>query len=259
MNTALKDFVGSFKLWHLFIYLGWEDIYQRYVRTLLGPFWLTLGHCVWIGAMAVVMGSLFNNSIKTVLPFIAAGTLVWTFIASVMNESCQVFINAGYIITSINLPISLHIFRLVVRNFIIFLHNLVVLVLIVIFCNVSVNLNTLLVIPALIILMINSLWIATLIGVISTRYRDIQQIIMTSTSILPFITPIFWEKSFLKKHLWIANINPFYHMIEIVRSPLLGQQPSLLSWQIIIVITILGILFTLKIFNTYKHRIIYWL
>ncbi len=259
IRPGLKDFLLGLSLWKMCFYLGYEDVRQRYVRTFLGPLWLVIGTAVWIGVMSFVMASLFDNSVASTVPFIAAGMLVWTFIANTMNDGCVVFMSSANIIHSLNLPMSLHILRFVIRNFIIFAHNFVIVILFFLFCHVHLTINTLFVLPALVILLLNAVWIGAFFGIINTRYRDIQQVITTSMTILPFVTPIFWEKGFLKKHDWIANANPFYHAIEIVRAALLGKSPPLLSWMVMLAITVVGLFFMCVLFSKYKNRIIYWL
>ncbi len=258
-KSGARDFLAGLSFWKVFIYLGWEDIKQRYIRTFLGPLWLIIGTAMWVGVMGFVMASLFGNSIVSTLPFIASGTLIWTFIASAMNDGCILFIGSSSVIHSINLPLSLHVLRFLVRNFIIFAHNFIIIIVVFTACHVSLTLNTLLVFPGLFILLLNALWVGALLGVLNTRYRDIQQVIATSMTVLPFVTPIFWEKGFLKKHTWIATANPFYHAVEIVRAPLLGHAPALLSWIVMVSFTVVGSVVTLGLFSKYKNRLIYWL
>jgi lipopolysaccharide transport system permease protein len=256
---GIQDFRAGLKMWRMFLYLGWEDIRQRYVRTVLGPLWMILGTAIWIGVMGFVMASLFGGKLSDALPYISAGTVLWTFIASTMNDGCMLYIHSASVVHAINLPMSVHVFRFVSKNFIMFLHNLLILLVVFIFCHVNVNLNTLYVIPGLILFMINVTWVSTLLGLFNARYRDVQQIIITSMTVLPFITPIFWERAFLKKHFWIANINPFYHAIEIVRGPLLGRELNVLSWEVMIGITVIGLLLTMRVFSRFKHKIIFWI
>ena len=53
--------------------------------------------------------------------------------------------------------------------------------------------------------------------------------------------------------------NPFYHLITIVREPLLGIPPSLSNWVYSVMMAILGSLIALVFFNVYRRRISYWL
>lgn len=259
LTPGVADFLAGLKMWRTFLYLGWEDIRQRYVRTVLGPLWMILGTAIWIGVMGFVMASLFGGKLTDSLPYIASGTILWTYIASTMNDGCMLYINSSAVIHAISLPMSVHVFRFVSKNFIMFLHNLIILAVVFTFCHVGLNSNTLYAIPGLILFLINVTWVSTLLGLFNARYRDVQQIITTSMTVLPFVTPIFWERAFLKKHMWIANINPFYHAIEIVRGPLLGRDPNILSWEIMLLITVVGTLFTLSFFSRYKHKVIFWI
>ena len=44
-----------------------------------------------------------------------------------------------------------------------------------------------------------------------------------------FITPIMFLKDMLQRRIYIANVNPFYYIIEVIRAPLLGQNPELVT------------------------------
>ncbi len=259
MNAGLKDIHDGLKLNHIFLYLGWEDVKQRYVRTLLGPFWIVITTLVWILAMSVVMGSLFNKKITEFLPFIAAGTLAWTFVTNAINDSCNIFVSSEAIIKNIKIPYSIHICRFVTRNIIIFLHNFIVIMPIILIMNpASFNYNMILAIPAFFLFILSAFWVGTIISILNTRYRDTQPMIAASMTILPFVTPIFWDRVSLTKHAWIATFNPFYHIVEILRAPLLGQQANIDSWLIVSVITALGMVLAAYLYNANLQRIIFW-
>lgn len=258
-KLGLRDFLSCLKMWKLFIYLGIEDIRQRYIRTFLGPMWLIVGTGIWVGVMGFVMASLFGKGVQQTLPFVAAGIILWTFISNVLTDGCMLFVNIQTIIHSVSLPISLHVSRFLTRHFIIFLHNFIILAIVFLLCHVPINMNTLLVIPGLMLLILNAFWMGAFLGITNARFRDIQQLISTSMTILPFVTPIFWEKGFLQKHAWIANINPVYHAVEVVRAPLLGQQPAMLSYIVMLALTAIGLVIAMNMFGKFKHQVIYWL
>jgi ABC-type polysaccharide/polyol phosphate export permease len=78
-------------------------------------------------------------------------------------------------------------------------------------------------------------------------------------NVLPFVTPIFWQKAFLKKHFWIVNINPFYHAVEIVRAPLLSDSLNPLSWPFMGCLTIITIALAMLTLAKGKKSLIYWI
>jgi len=61
-----------------------------------------------------------------------------------------------------------------------------------------------------------------------------------------------------KAHL-LVNINPIYHYISIIRQPLLGQPPKVLSWVIVGTITFSGWLLATYIMSRKQQKLIFWL
>ncbi len=59
--------------------LGWQDVRQRYRRSALGPFWLTISMGVMIGTIGIVFGQIFKTPMREFLPFLAAGMILWSF------------------------------------------------------------------------------------------------------------------------------------------------------------------------------------
>jgi ABC-type polysaccharide/polyol phosphate export permease len=115
-------------------------------------------------------------------------------------------------------------------------------------------------IPAFALLVANLLWSALLVAVICTRFRDMPQIIANMLQVAFYLTPVIWLPELLSgHHRWLLNLNPFYHLLEIVRAPLLGRLPGMESWIVCGVIAVLGWFVALFAFSRYRHRIPYWL
>src|ERR1700761_226604 len=89
-RVALDDFALSFKRFNLAAFLAWEDIRQRYVRTLLGPIWIILTNAIWFGVIGFVMANLFAQKIEDYLPFLVSGVITWSLIATCIGESSQI-------------------------------------------------------------------------------------------------------------------------------------------------------------------------
>jgi lipopolysaccharide transport system permease protein len=104
-------------------------------------------------------------------------------------------------------------------------------------------------------------WISLILSIVCARFRDLGQIIQSILQIIFYITPIIWLQDLVteQKFLILIQFNPIYHFLELVRNPLLGLVISLKSFIIIILITILGWIFSLFIFGKYSKRIVYWL
>lgn len=259
VTIARRDIACSFRHFSLACFLAWEDIRQRYVRTLLGPFWIVLSTGVWFGVMGFVMAILFHQDMHHYLPFMVSGLLVWVLIATSLGESSTVLTMAAGLISSFAIPIFTHYLRFVLRNYIIFLHNAVILLVVLFIYPPPVTTATWLVVPGLLLDLVILMSLAVLLSLANLRYRDTHLAVQSALQILPFITPIFWSKAMLAKHQWIADINPFYHMIDIVRAPILGHSPSEVSWLAAAGLAAGLLVLACIVFVRYRHRIIFWL
>ena len=74
------------------------------------------------------------------------------------------------------------------------------------------------------------------------------------------ITPIFWPPETLSgtRRAIFVDTNPLFHMVDIVRAPLLGQFPQAISYLVVAVITAGGWYLTYVVFRHFRKRIAYW-
>lgn len=56
----------------------------------------------------------------------------------------------------------------------------------------------------------------------------------------------------------VLDANPFYHFLELVRGPALGQAPEPVSWIAVMGITVCGWAATLAMYRAYRWRVAYW-
>lgn len=257
-HQTLCDIAGGLRLWPLWGRMGWQDVVLRYRRSMLGPFWLTLSTGIMVFTLGVVYSSIFKTDIKEYLPYLTMSLLTWTLITGAITEGCQTFIDAEGLIRQIDLPLSIYPFRVIWRNLILFLHNIVIFVVIVVFFHIPMNWGMLMVVPGVIVVLANALWCATLLGMLVARFRDLAQIINSLLQIAFFVTPIFWSPDQMTDRRFLIFANPFYHFIEVVRRPLLGGVPTLLNWEVVALVTIVGYITTLLFYRRFHGRIAYW-
>ena len=181
---------------------------------------------VFILLLGVIYSRLFRTDIATYIPYLAAGLTLWGFISQTTNESGTAFQDGSRLIKQIKLPYSIYILRVVWRNFIVFLHTMVIFLPVAIIFKVTPNAATLLALPGLLLVCINVTWLAAVLAILSARYRDMLPLVTTSIQIMMFATPIMWPVASLNGAVYIAQLNPLFHMMELVRAPLLGSAPA---------------------------------
>ncbi|MCD8457379.1 ABC transporter permease [Xylella taiwanensis] len=258
---ALSDIAAAVRKYPLVGLLGWQDVRQRYQRSVLGPFWLTISMVVMIATMGLVFGQILNVPLTEFLPFLTAGIIIWGFISTVINEGCGAFTSAEAIIKQLPIPLFVHVMRPIWRNIIVVLHNIVILPLVFIGVGKHIGLTALLSILGFLVLVLNLAWVTLILSVICTRYRDLSQIVSNSTQVAFYLTPIIWMPTHLPASTtdYLLKLNPIYHIVEVVRAPLLGTVPTALNWQISISLAVVGWILATLIYDRYKRRIAYWL
>ena len=263
-SRAFGDLGQGWRQRALWGYLGWQDIKQRYRRSVLGPLWISISMGVIATAMGILYGALFGEPIHTFLPYVATGLLIWNFINGCILEGSEVFIANEGLIRFLPAPLSLHIYRLLWRQTLFFLHNLVVWAALMVIFPHPLGWSLLLALPAFALLVVNGAWISVLAGIVATRFRDIPPIIASLTQLLFFMTPIVWQYDTLLRNpavaerARIAELNPVMHFVEILRQPLLGQPIVWRHWAVVIAITVVGCVAALVFLRNYRSRVAYW-
>ena len=260
-SIACLDVAAAIKRHALITLLAWQDIRQRYRRSALGPFWLTLSMSVMIGAIGLVFSQVFKSPAQDFLPFIAIGIILWTFISNIIIEGCTGFIVAENIIKQLPIPLFVHILRMVWRNILILGHNIVIFPIVLLIVGKPLGLVALLSIPGFILATINLTWVALILATICTRYRDMPQMVASLIQVMFYLTPIIWMPKTVSAHVsgYLLDLNPVFHLVEIMRAPLLGAMPTATNWLVSIAMAMVGSLLALAFYGNYRRRIPYWL
>lgn len=261
ITIAVRDIAAAMGRGSLVRMLGWQDVRQRYRRSALGPFWLTISMGVMIGTIGIVFGQIFKTPMREFLPFLAAGMILWSFFSAVVIEGCTGFIAAEAIIKQLPIPLFVHILRMIWRNVIILGHNIVILPLVYLAVGRPVGFEALLAIPGLAVALLNLGWIALLLGVLCARYRDLPQIVASALQVIFYLTPIMWMPDHLPQRasMYLLDLNPVYHVLAVVRSPLLGVMPTALNWYASVGMAVVGWILAILMYGRYKRRIAFWL
>jgi ABC-type polysaccharide/polyol phosphate export permease len=258
--VAKADVVGGIYAYPIWTRLGWQEVKRRYRRTIFGPFWATLSLGIFIGAISFVWAPLFKANLQTYLPFVTAGMISWSYVSAVVTEGSTTFTGGESLIKQLNFPYSAFVFIVVWRNMIVLFHHFVILIFVYAAFPAMLNFNILLLPLGLAIVALNGVWIATLLGMISARFRDIPPLVGNLLQVMLFITPIFWEPGQLgHTGEYFVKLNYLYHLVDIMRSPLLGHTPLLLSYIVTIVGGMLGCVGTFLIYARFRRRIAFWL
>ena len=257
-NFAFQDFRKAFSQHLIWLHLGLLDVRQRYRRSVLGPWWVSISMLIFIGVMSLLFSRLFTEPLSEYITFFTAGFMLWSFISTCMNEATEIFRGNSGFIKQIDLPYNIYALKFIAKNFIILAHNFAVYLLVILIFRFNPGWACLWAIPGMLLLVLNMYWICLLIALISTRYRDMVPIINSGVQILFFITPISWMPKLLGENSIMIKLNPFVYYLEIVRQPLLGIVSPFPVWAVMGGLTCVGFVISQVIFRYKRHHIPFW-
>jgi lipopolysaccharide transport system permease protein len=260
VGVAMTDLLHGVLAWRLWWGLGLQDIRIRYKRTYLGPLWITASMAATFVSMGVLFSTVLKSDIQQYLPYLAFGMVTWNFLSSTASDGPQIFVESQHIINSLKMPFTVHVLRYVVRNAIIFGHNLLAALATLWVLGGSLGNTWELVLIGLPVLYLTAFALGLIFAIMGARFRDLGPMIGMVIQLTFFLTPILWRLEDIPEHRrWCVTLNPAYHLIELVRAPLMGNGafwPSLFA-STLTALMLLGIAFVLL--SIFRRRISYWL
>jgi lipopolysaccharide transport system permease protein len=255
-TTDLRDGLAASELW---AYMGWQDIRQRYRRTVLGPWWLAISTGILVLVLGLLWSEIFRVEVRAFLPFFGVGFVLWAFLSGAINEACSGFTQFEGIIKQRRIPFSSLLYRIGVRHLVVLVHNAVVIALLVLWAGPRWSAATLLALPALVVFVVTVFLALIPVAVFCTRFRDFPQIVGNVLQVAFFATPIMWRPDVLQNYRWLADYNPLAHLIDIVRQPLLGVAPDFVSWAWSLALLAASFVAAAYLLGRYGRRVAYWL
>jgi ABC-type polysaccharide/polyol phosphate export permease len=260
IQTAIYDLARALKAWRIWVLLGTKDISQRYRRSRLGQFWITVSIASMVAGLGIIYSVLFNQPIAEYTPYVAASFVTWFFISGIITDGCKVFVEAGDYPKELPLPLSAYILRELFKNLITFGHNLIIMPFVWIIFFIPLNWHYLLLFPGILLIALNGYWMILLLGTISARFRDLPLIVSSAMQVIFFVTPVMFHlEQFPDDMRTVLNLSPFAALLAVARDPLLGLVPSMQDYALVIGMTLLGWCITIPFFGKYRGRIAYWL
>ena len=257
LGKAVYDIFCGMLRWRIWLLLGWQDVCLRYRRSRLGPFWITLSMAIMVYSMGLMYSMLFKMDLSLYYPYIASGILIWTLISTLILDMVNALTESRHFILQMRLPYSVYFLRIIARNYIILAHNFFAVVPILIYYRLSIQIFSFCF--GLLLLGMISFFVGGILAILGSRFRDIKQIVASVLQLIFLVTPIMWMPNMLPaRYAFFIKFNPLYHLIDIVRSPLIGQGPSLYALKIVCGLIGISCICMIYLFYRSRSRIPFW-
>jgi len=234
------------------------DIRSKYRRTLLGPWWITATNAITALIMGLVSGGFLGAEIRTYLPNFMVSITIWNFIASCLGESCYTMITAGGMIKAVNMPIIIHVMRMVHRNFIVLLHNMAIFPLLWLVFPWHLSFRLMFLVFGLGAIYLFAIAGSTIVSMICVRFRDVPPIVGSVLQVLFFISPIIWVPSQVRGGELVVALNPIAYLLAITRDPIMSNPIPGVDWIVATGLVAGSLALAAFIYSRYRARIVFW-
>jgi lipopolysaccharide transport system permease protein len=230
MIGVATDIGQTFVSWRTWWLMASQDIRMRYKRSAIGPFWLSAAMAAQVIGIGLLYSQIFNQPLDEFLLYLGGGFLAWGLVAGQITDGSTILIEAEGHLRALRIPTPVLAARMVSRNLIIFMHNIVVIGGLMLFLGHWPTVALAAILPGLALIALFGYFLGIVLGPLCLRFRDVNQVIASLMGMAMFLTPIFWLPSQGRVSQIVVLANPLYHMIELIRAPLLGRFPTELNW-----------------------------
>jgi ABC-type polysaccharide/polyol phosphate export permease len=234
------ELVEGLRLWRVWTHLALHSLRLDYKDSRLGPLWIAIGLGVLIGAQGFLFSYLMRADMRTFYVWLASGLITWLLMLSIINASVTIFRANHAQMLNINLPYSFYVYRTLTAAFINFVHQAPIFIIVSLITYGKIFASAPLGLLGVLLILINGVWVGFFLGMAAVRFKGLAHLVPTVLTAMFLFTPVVWMPESLGDRAWLADLNPFTHYIALVRDPLMGQMPPLLSIEVVVVLTAIG-------------------
>lgn len=212
--------------WHLVL----ADLRARWRRSFLGAMWSVLQPLGMTLLLTVVFGKIYGVDFLRYAPYIYSGIIAWEFVGTCLTAGSLAFVQADAYIRKTKHSLAIYTLRTGLGGLLILALTASGLVLWTLALSPG-NIGWCWLAAPLIfpILLLCGWGVSTFLAYLATRFRDIPHGLSLVLQAVWFVSPVYFEPSVFKNAGldFLVDWNPVYHVLEILRAPLLqGEWPS---------------------------------
>ncbi|MCD9825375.1 ABC transporter permease (plasmid) [Bradyrhizobium japonicum] len=227
MTTYCMEIYRARYFW---THLAFADIRSRWRRSFLGVAWSVAQPLGLTMLMAVVFGKLFKQDIVEYVPYILSGVITWDFFVVSLTSGSLSFVQADAYIKQYRHPLAIYTLRTTLTNLMVLMMASLSLFGWALIAKPHFFgwswLASILIFPLAALIV----WpLATSLAYVGVRFRDLPHALSLVLTAMYFVSPIYFDaRLFQERGLGaLVDYNPMYHLLEIVRAPLLaGKWPT---------------------------------
>lgn len=257
LGSDLRESIGSPSTW---IYPAWLAFRAPYRKSVLGIAWPLLSPLAFVAILGTLFSAVMGRAAEEFIPSLAIGLIIWNYINSLFVVAAEYFFTNRMLITQGYVIHSTLILRSIAKASFYLLLQSSIIVAIIVYYNIAPSSAFPLFLVGLALLYAHSLWVMVVVGVLVARYHDLRQLIPIVMRVGFLATPIIWLPNSERGEFLAAFLllNPFYHVLEPIRAPLLGQMPDVASYYVSTAMALIGLVVAAGCYRWFQRKAILW-
>jgi lipopolysaccharide transport system permease protein len=224
LKETFADVGRSLRLWQIWTRLGLQDVRLKFRRSSIGPAWIFVNLAVMVLSIGFIYANLLGQEPGDFIPYLTIGMILWGYLTNSIVDGGNAFVHAEGYIKQISLPIYVYILRSFVSISLTTLITMLAFVIVAVIYRLPLGPGTLLAVPGLVMVMTTSLLLITIFAHLNARFRDVAHMASVGMQVLFYVTPVIFPAALLRNRRELSlviELNPMYHLLEVVRQPLL--------------------------------------
>lgn len=260
-RSLLVDLATSFRNPEFWTLSSWLDIVVNYRQSRLGMFWILAPALVYIWGLGSYLVPA-SSSVVVYASHVALGFAIFRLVNSVITESTTTFTGAQSFILDGHVCLTDFVLRVVAKALFYFVMWMPVVASVLVFYPGLHPMGLLLALGSMPLIVLNLLWIAVVFALVGARFPDLSQFISNIFIFAFLLTPITWYSNTMppgSMRQLVMKLNPIYHMVEVVRAPILGEALQLSSLYYLAIMTAVGWLIAILVYRRYARFVPIWI
>ncbi|MEL1262765.1 ABC transporter permease [Pseudoxanthomonas putridarboris] len=257
----VRDYLESFRHPEFWIYATWLDLVTKYRRSRLGMFWAFFPPVLYTFGVGSFFAHLQGIPAGKFVAHLGLGYMIFRFVTVSLSEATTTYAGHANFILDGRVRLTDYVLRVVAKALFYFMLAIPVMAVALAMSPDFRVVGLLALLPALALVFINVAWMGAVVSVIGARLQDVYELVGSALMFSFLFTPILWTAANAPPDTLrggIARLNPLFHLVEIVRAPLLGEPIESWTYKYLVVFTLIGWLMAIHVYRRYARFVPLW-
>lgn len=201
-----------------------RDVKLKYRRSALGYFWSLLNPLLTMLVVSTVFSFIFKQEIENFPIYLLIGQIMFQFFSESTTMAMGSVIQNAALLKKVYVPKYIFPISRILSCSVNFVFSLAALFIVMIFTATPVNFTILLLPFPIICILLFSMGIGLILSVYAVYFRDLLHLYSVFTTMLMYLTPIFYPITLLPKGIrWLINANPLTQFVTCMRTIVLER------------------------------------